>query len=287
MVPSCHCAHNYKNVQVWFCPGTYRELALLVLFVSVSTRLIQSSNFDGSKGRWSQRSDGSKGRYGFRRITTHSLQVANLILIVEVGDRFGCVAYWPRMSVDILGTSWDQCEAWFNIAWRPRKPEGSLGRTAQDVHLDSHTAPELWSGINRALVYKWTEICLASFECNTLCWQHSDHAYHGSLSCASFTPEIFFVVDWSCLLWHSILSKQAPVSVQTPRQVFRCQNNQPFDRGPSIWRRRMFQKRRYLTMLFQPDIPMWCKQQLIDLAGEALPREIFLSEISFLRVCMQ
>ena len=24
-----------------------------------------------------------------------------------------------------------------------RKPEGSLGRTAQDVHLDSHTAPEL------------------------------------------------------------------------------------------------------------------------------------------------
>ena len=34
-------------------------------------------------------------------------------------------------------------EAWFNISLRPRKPEGSLGRTAQDVHLDSHTAPEL------------------------------------------------------------------------------------------------------------------------------------------------
>ena len=32
---------------------------------------------------------------------------------------------------------------WFNIALRPRKPEGSLGRTAQDGHLDSHTAPEL------------------------------------------------------------------------------------------------------------------------------------------------
>ena len=30
-----------------------------------------------------------------------------------------------------------------NIALRPRKPEGSLGRTAQDGHLDSHTAPEL------------------------------------------------------------------------------------------------------------------------------------------------
>ena len=34
-------------------------------------------------------------------------------------------------------------EAWFNIGLRPRKPEGSLGRTAQDGHLDSHTAPEL------------------------------------------------------------------------------------------------------------------------------------------------
>ena len=37
-------------------------------------------------------------------------------------------------------------EAWFNIALRPRKPEGSLGRTAQDGHLDSHTAPELRVG---------------------------------------------------------------------------------------------------------------------------------------------
>ena len=35
-------------------------------------------------------------------------------------------------------------EARFNHSLRPRKPEGLLGRTAQDVHLDSHTAPELW-----------------------------------------------------------------------------------------------------------------------------------------------
>ena len=47
------------------------------------------------------------------------------------------------MSVDILGTSCDQSEARFNNSLRPRKPEGSLGRTDQDVHLDSHTAPEL------------------------------------------------------------------------------------------------------------------------------------------------
>ena len=35
-------------------------------------------------------------------------------------------------------------EAHFNNSLRPWKPEGSLGWTAQDVHLDPHTAPELW-----------------------------------------------------------------------------------------------------------------------------------------------
>ena len=34
-------------------------------------------------------------------------------------------------------------KARFNNSLRPRKPEGSLGRTAQDGHLDSRTAPEL------------------------------------------------------------------------------------------------------------------------------------------------
>ena len=49
------------------------------------------------------------------------------------------------MSFDILlkGQVVTNAEAWFNNSLRPRKPEGSLGRTAQDVHLDSHTAPEL------------------------------------------------------------------------------------------------------------------------------------------------
>ena len=38
-------------------------------------------------------------------------------------------------------------EAWFDKSLRPRKPEGSLGRTAQDGHLDSHTAPEPCVGL--------------------------------------------------------------------------------------------------------------------------------------------
>ena len=52
-------------------------------------------------------------------------------------------------------------EARFNNSLRPRKPEGSLGRTAQDGHLDSHTAPELWgrqSHTNRIS----TPTCVAS-----------------------------------------------------------------------------------------------------------------------------
>ena len=39
------------------------------------------------------------------------------------------------------GQAETNAEAWFNKSLRPRKPEGSLGRTAQDGHLDSHTAP--------------------------------------------------------------------------------------------------------------------------------------------------
>ena len=47
------------------------------------------------------------------------------------------------MSFDILGTSVTNAEARFSNSLHPRKPEGSLGQTAQDVHLDSHTAPDL------------------------------------------------------------------------------------------------------------------------------------------------
>ena len=51
-----------------------------------------------------------------------------------------------RCPLAYLGQAVTSAEAWFNIALRPRKPEGSLGRIAQDGHLDSHTAPELWKG---------------------------------------------------------------------------------------------------------------------------------------------
>ena len=48
-------------------------------------------------------------------------------------------------------------EARFNKSLRPRKPEGSLGRTAQDVHLDSHTAPELCRDVNNFFMFLFWE----------------------------------------------------------------------------------------------------------------------------------
>ena len=70
---------------------------------------------------------------------------------VEVHSKLKTVQLmkWCSMSSDVCwhirDKLWPNAEAWFNIALRPRKPEGSLGRTAQDGHLDFHTAPELWT----------------------------------------------------------------------------------------------------------------------------------------------
>ena len=60
-------------------------------------------------------------------------------------------------------------EARFNNSLRPRKSEGSLGRTAQDGHLDSHTAPELCaSGGSVTLGIYVTECIVYMFRAMTL-----------------------------------------------------------------------------------------------------------------------
>ena len=48
-----------------------------------------------------------------------------------------------RCQLTYQGQVVTNAEAWFNNSLRSQKPEGSLGRIAQDGHLDSHTAPEL------------------------------------------------------------------------------------------------------------------------------------------------
>ena len=49
-----------------------------------------------------------------------------------------------RCQLTYQGQAVTNAEAWFSIALLPWKPEGSLGQAAQDGHLHSHTAPELW-----------------------------------------------------------------------------------------------------------------------------------------------
>ena len=48
-----------------------------------------------------------------------------------------------------------------------------LGRTAQDVHLDSHTAPELWNDSH-------------TDETNGLNWD--DSIYRSAMACSSHSP---------------------------------------------------------------------------------------------------
>ena len=52
------------------------------------------------------------------------------------------------MSADILGTSCDQCRSMVYVHGNQK------ARTAQDGHLDSHTAPELWDCSPGPFVFK-------------------------------------------------------------------------------------------------------------------------------------
>ena len=72
-------------------------------------------------------------------------------------------------------------EARFYNSLRPRKPEGSLGRTAQDVHLDCHTAPEL---------------------CYCMCYCYDP--FH------LFFPALF-LFDWVGVLWPQLSKVLKPV----------------------------------------------------------------------------
>ena len=86
-------------------------------------------------------------------------------------------------------------EARFNNSLRPRKPEGSLGRTAQDGHLHSHTAPELWPK-ERPLYFTYNRVyCVSPGP-----WPHNLF-----LSC----PFSFF--DWVGVLWPQLSKVLKPV----------------------------------------------------------------------------
>ena len=72
-------------------------------------------------------------------------RIMRMLCIVVLNKR----SFEPFMSVWMLSTSASPSSSSMFLYVRPhrplcpRKPEGSLGRTAQDGHLDSHTAPAM------------------------------------------------------------------------------------------------------------------------------------------------
>ena len=74
-----------------------------------------------------------------------STETRRLVRADNPGDDDELMLNVVRCHLTYQGQAETNAEARFNKSLRPRKPEGSLGRTAQDVHLDSHTAPELWT----------------------------------------------------------------------------------------------------------------------------------------------
>ena len=99
-------------------------------------------------------------------------------------------------------------EARCNKSLRPRKPEGSLGRTAQDVHLDSHTAPELFClhilhCYSKGLSWNWADFW--NLKCEYLPNYWSDLS---EINCDGFSFK-------SPLIWYTSFS-------QRHRAIFGC-----------------------------------------------------------------
>ena len=106
-------------------------------------------------------------------------------------------------------------EAWLSIALRPRKPEGSLGRTDQDGHLNSHTAPELSCEGDR-----WLCVCIESYNKRScVCVEQSKLCV---CVCVHRTKEVVYV---SKCVWfkgvYSLNDKKTRFSKVLPNQPAR------------------------------------------------------------------
>ena len=81
-----------------------------------------------------------------------------------------------------LGQAETSAEARFNKSSRPRKPEGSFRRTAQDGHLDSHAAPELccYSCCCWLFLYIYIPLCsaLEQTQCPRMWFYMSDELFY-------------------------------------------------------------------------------------------------------------
>ena len=60
------------------------------------------------------------------------------------------------MSVDILGTSWDQCVSMFQYCFTSTETVRLVRTDGPGGHLDSHTAPELWRCAQNTSMFYFT-----------------------------------------------------------------------------------------------------------------------------------
>ena len=126
-------------------------------------------------------------------------------------------------------------EARFNNSLRPRKPEGSLGRTAQDVHLDSHTAPELcnlyfiryksykiqelfvsWCVCVVVAIYKWQELFVSWCVCVVVAiykWQELFVSWCVCVVVAIYKWQELFVSWCVLVLWLLFVNDMCCLSV--------------------------------------------------------------------------
>ena len=119
----CLIVFNFIVSDGWLMGLTHKPVTIVYLIDKKEKRQITFAWWQ--KCEYKQTKGGPKG---FPR--KHKAHIAAVVLLNVLGCRL----------------TYSEINAWarFSIALHPRKPEGWLGRTAQDDHLHSHTAPELW-----------------------------------------------------------------------------------------------------------------------------------------------
>ena len=115
-------------------------------------------------------------------------------------------------------------EAWFNVALRPKKPYGSIGRGAQDDHPDFHTAPELCCPFLSAVRYCSSSVRWRSSRCSVISEHKSETRMTASVVTKGDYPENLLALScrykqrssepFVCL---DLISEQPRLSVAWPR----------------------------------------------------------------------
>ena len=107
----------------------------------------------GDGGGWGGQLAGEDALVFLSGTTTKTWDSYSKSHLAQREDVLQVMLHVLRCPLTYEGQAESSALAWFSVALHPRKPEGSLGWTARDGHLDSHTASELWQGCTSGGVY--------------------------------------------------------------------------------------------------------------------------------------